>query len=111
MGRWPASRGLSMGEEEETTFAKTFIKKRGKENGMCCVVENDGEKCGHKITGKNTTNLKRHLKAFHNEIEVSRYINITLLSILECSCQLMRLWLLCLILRSLNVSATGAEND
>ena len=28
-----------------------------------CVVEKDGEKCGHKITGKNTTNLKRHLKA------------------------------------------------
>ncbi len=36
-------------------------------------------------TGKNTTNLKRHLKAFHNEIEVSQDINVTLLSILESS--------------------------
>ncbi|XP_058626383.1 uncharacterized protein LOC131537119 [Onychostoma macrolepis] len=35
-----------------------------------CVVVKDGEKCGHKITGKNTTNFKRHLKAFHNEIEI-----------------------------------------
>ena len=42
-----------------------------------CGVEKNREKCGHKITGKNTTNLKRHLKAFHNEIEVSRDINIT----------------------------------
>ncbi|KAK0152186.1 Zinc finger BED domain-containing protein 1 [Merluccius polli] len=35
-----------------------------------CVVQKDGEKCGHKIAGKNTTNLKRHLKAFHSEIEI-----------------------------------------
>ncbi len=27
---------------------------------------------------KNTTNLKRHLKAFHNDIEVSQDINVTL---------------------------------
>ncbi len=58
-------------------------------------------------TGKNTTNLKRHLKAFHNEIEVSQDINVMLLSILESSCQLTRLWLMCLIL----TLATGAEND
>jgi hypothetical protein len=36
-----------------------------------CVIGKNGEKCGHKITGKTTTNLKRHLKAFHHEIEVS----------------------------------------
>ncbi len=54
----------------------------------------------------NTTKLKRHLKAFHNDIEVSQDINITLLSILESSCQLMRLWFMCLIL----TLATGAEN-
>lgn len=42
-----------------------------------CVVKKDGEKCGHKITGKNTTNLKRHLKAFHNEIEVSQVKTLT----------------------------------
>lgn len=35
-----------------------------------CLVK-DGEKCGQNITGKNTTNLKGHLKALHKEIEVS----------------------------------------
>ena len=53
-----------------------------------CVVEKDGEKCGHKITGKNTTNLKRHLKAFHNEIEVSQDIIVTFVYVLESSCQM-----------------------
>lgn len=77
-----------------------------------CVVEKDGKKCVHKITGKNTTNLKRHLKAFHNETEASQDINLTLLSILESSYQLMRLWLMCLILTSaldgrLKTLATG----
>lgn len=53
-----------------------------------CVVEKDGEKCGHKIAGKNTTNLKRHLKAFHNDIiEVSQDIIVTFVYILESSCQ------------------------
>ncbi|XP_028827551.1 uncharacterized protein LOC114785440 [Denticeps clupeoides] len=35
-----------------------------------CVVRTNGEKCGYKISGKNTTNLKRHLKAFHHDIEI-----------------------------------------
>ncbi|KAJ8394943.1 hypothetical protein AAFF_G00040660 [Aldrovandia affinis] len=29
------------------------------------------EKCGHRIKGKNTTNLKRHLKTFHKEIQIA----------------------------------------
>ena len=49
------------------------------ENKTECVVDKDGQKCGHKIAGKNTTNLKRHLKAFHNEIQVTEDTN-TLLS-------------------------------
>ena len=71
-----------MGEKEETAFGKNFhyieVEKKTE-----LVVEKDREKCCHKITGKNTTNLKRHLKPFHNEIEVSQDINVTLLSILE----------------------------
>jgi len=42
-----------------THFHNIEVEKKTK-----CVVENDGEKCGHKITGKNTTNLKRHLMTF-----------------------------------------------
>nr|XP_023672297.1 zinc finger BED domain-containing protein 1-like [Paramormyrops kingsleyae] len=34
-----------------------------------CLVEKNGKKCGHRMSGKNTTNLKRHLKAFHNDIQ------------------------------------------
>ncbi|XP_037534019.1 E3 SUMO-protein ligase ZBED1-like [Nematolebias whitei] len=33
-----------------------------------CIVEGDGGKCGFKLGGKNTTNLKRHLKAHHPDI-------------------------------------------
>lgn len=33
-----------------------------------CIVEGDRGKCGVKLGGKNTTNLKRHLKAHHAEI-------------------------------------------
>lgn len=31
----------------------------------CIVPNEDGEPCGFKIGGKNTTNLKRHLKTRH----------------------------------------------
>ena len=42
-----------------------------------------GRNAATKSQEKNTTNLKRHSKAFHNEIEVSQDINVTLLSILK----------------------------
>ena len=46
-----------------THFPNADMEKKTK-----CVVEKDGERCGHKITGKNTTKI--HLKALHNEIEL-----------------------------------------
>lgn len=36
-----------------------------------CVIITDGKHCGQRISGKNTTNLKRHLKANHPHIQVS----------------------------------------
>jgi hypothetical protein len=39
-----------------------------KEKSVCCVVnEKTGENCNAEISGKNPTNLKRHLQAFHKE--------------------------------------------
>ena len=78
---------MRLGEKEEKTFGHTFVTRTLKKKTEC-VVEKDGEKCGHKITGKNTTNLKRHLKAFHNEIEVSQDIIVTFVYVLESSCQM-----------------------
>ena len=36
-----------------------------------CIVVKEGKVCGQKILGKNTTNLKRHIRVHHKEIEVS----------------------------------------
>ncbi|KAL1276844.1 hypothetical protein QQF64_036467 [Cirrhinus molitorella] len=35
-----------------------------------CVIITDGKHCGQRISGKNTTNLKRHLKANHPHIQI-----------------------------------------
>ena len=37
---------------------------------LCLIVSEEGKQCGHKIGGKNTTNLKRHIRNQHKEIEV-----------------------------------------
>ncbi|XP_059184670.1 uncharacterized protein LOC131967743 [Centropristis striata] len=45
-----------------------YFKYYPAENKMECIVKEDGDKCGHKVGGKNTTNLKQHLKARHKDI-------------------------------------------
>lgn len=45
-----------------------YFKYNPADNKTECIVKEDGDKCGHKVGGKNTTNLKRHLKARHKDI-------------------------------------------
>ncbi|XP_061597648.1 uncharacterized protein LOC133460950 [Cololabis saira] len=46
----------------------TYFKYNQAERKTECIVEGDSNKCGHKLRGKNTTNLKRHLKTRHTDI-------------------------------------------
>ena len=44
---------------------------------QCTVITGD-KSCGLKISGKNTTNLKRHLKAHHPEVHATVSSLVTL---------------------------------
>ena len=48
----------------------TYFEYHPAERKTECMVtlDGDGGKCGHKLGGKNTTNLKRHLKTHHADI-------------------------------------------
>lgn len=47
----------------------TYFTHNPAENKTECLVVGDrGTRCGYKLRGKNTTNLKRHLKAHHAAI-------------------------------------------
>lgn len=46
----------------------TYFQYNPSERKTECIVLGDDGKCGHKLGGKNTTNLKRHLKAHHADI-------------------------------------------
>ncbi|XP_067246832.1 zinc finger BED domain-containing protein 4-like [Chanodichthys erythropterus] len=46
----------------------TYFQYNSSERKTECIVLGDDGKCGHKLGGKNTTNLKRHLKAHHADI-------------------------------------------
>lgn len=56
------------GRKKDCTVWEFFKYSLSKEKSVCCVVnEKTGENCNAEISGKNPTNLKRHLQAFHKE--------------------------------------------
>ena len=60
------------GRKKDCTVWEFFKYSLSKEKSVCCVVnEKTGENCNAEISGKNPTNLKRHLQAFHKEANES----------------------------------------
>lgn len=69
-----------MHEKEKHDNHRAWEKKTGAIWSHCCYHEtelktkhialSEGTQFGHKAAGKNTTNLKRHIKALYKEIEV-----------------------------------------
>lgn len=55
-----------LGRKRRTDVWKHFCFNSSEGKTLCNVTEEHGERpCGYKLCGKNTTNLKRHLKAHH----------------------------------------------
>lgn len=48
----------------------THFKYNSVERKSECIILRDGKTCGARIAGKNTTNLKRHIKINHPDIKV-----------------------------------------
>ncbi|KAM9495158.1 uncharacterized protein Hap1MRO34_015890 [Clarias gariepinus] len=55
----------------------SHFKYNGTDKKSECVIITDGKHCGQRISGKNTTNLKRHLKANHPHIQLKSNIGST----------------------------------
>ena len=65
-----SSKGTGFGGRKRRADLWTYFEYHPAERKTECVVtlDGDGGKCGHKLGGKNTTNLKRHLKTHHADI-------------------------------------------
>ena len=61
-----SSKGLGGRKRRADLWA--YFKYHPAERKTECIVDGDSGKCGHKLGGKNTTNLKRHLKTHHVDI-------------------------------------------
>lgn len=82
------------GRKQREDLWKYFEYNPG-ERRTVCVVEVEGSKCGHKLGGKNTTNLKRHLKS-HTFILSSMHTQLT------ASLQLLRFFIYDFVLEFLH---------
>ncbi|KAI7804112.1 putative zinc finger BED domain-containing protein 4-like, partial [Triplophysa rosa] len=60
-----ASAPEGLGRKRRTDIWKHFCYNLSERKTMCTVTEHGERHCGYKLGGKNTTNLKRHLKAHH----------------------------------------------
>ena len=66
-----SSKGTGFGGRKRRADLWTYFEYHPAERKTECVVTLDGDgggKCGQKLGGKNTTNLKRHLKTHHPDI-------------------------------------------
>jgi len=64
-----ANRGL--GQKKRNDLWAHFVYNEAEKKTQCIALDSEGKQCGHKSAGKNTTNLKRHIKTHHKAIEVS----------------------------------------
>lgn len=63
----PSAQGLG-GRKRRDDLWIHFTHNPAENKTECLVVGDRGTRCDYKLRGKNTTNLKRHLKAHHAAI-------------------------------------------
>lgn len=72
---------LSCGKKKKDLWTH-FCNLPAEQKTECIVPNEEGEPCGFKIDGKNTTNLKRHLKTRHPAVsnKVNRKMEIDIMA-------------------------------